>query len=304
MITKWRKQIINLYTNAECLKKNGTDPLFDSRDYYVPARPCGFQPRLSRKNNIITQRKKRSRNTETVAEEEGGRGTNTCCTLVRRRLLIPSFVVGEGGGRESKRERSFSLASLVATRNVRLTTQWKQQLHDRWWLLDRPTDRPAGRHCRFWRCFFGPGPDSLLLRSRARSLSVRPRFAEANDKKARHAGIWRPVTRRRRVARHISARVCLSAEKDLLEDIWPGECSPICVTLYCGPASSIARRFLEIPFSPWFMEPIWFTQREARWSKWCTAIDRHERLWYLAIVREIICENHNSFAYLSRTIPS
>jgi len=49
---------------------------------------------------------------------------------------------GEGEGGEGERE-FLSSASFVATRNVRLTTQWKQQLHDRWWLLDRPTDRPA-----------------------------------------------------------------------------------------------------------------------------------------------------------------
>lgn len=42
-----------------------------------------------------------------------------------------SLIRGGRGEGERERERGFSLASLVATRNVRLTTQWKQQLHDR-----------------------------------------------------------------------------------------------------------------------------------------------------------------------------
>lgn len=106
---------------------------------------CGSQLRLNRKNNIITQRKKRRpREVETQRQrrKEGVRDKHMLHT--RSSSVADSFTRGGREGEGEGGEREFlSSVSFVATRNVRLTTQWKQQLHDRWWLLDRPTDRPA-----------------------------------------------------------------------------------------------------------------------------------------------------------------
>lgn len=86
--------------------------------------------------------------------------TNTCCTLGRRwgSCWLLSFYNPRPASLSlcsSPRRRALSLqsrVSLFTTRNVRLTTQWKQQLHDRWPRPDRPIPSNV-------RSFFERGPD-------------------------------------------------------------------------------------------------------------------------------------------------
>lgn len=77
---------------------------------------------------------------------------------------------------------------------------------------------------------------------------------------------------------YISAWVCLSAEKDLLEDIWSGVFTDMRhALLWTNKVSSIARRFLEIPFSAviYGTDMIYIDAK----SKWRTipSINRHEQ---------------------------
>jgi len=120
------------------------------------------------------------------------------------------------GEREREREKE-RIPSLVATRNVRLTTQWSNScMIDGSLWIKRPAsivDSDA--------LSFAPKPRPFFCARGATSLSIAVRGSVMRVE-VRHARIQTLVTRRSHVTRlYTGARVCLSAEKDLLEDIWP-----------------------------------------------------------------------------------